>query len=336
MADRRDPIEAAADGSRDLYDVATWDERTSLDGLAVALYWLITRTAKAIVILTALVILLSILASIGLGAITDPALGILTLLSVIPALALTAYVYYSDVATSEPLTLLVVTFLLAVLTATFAAIVNSELLTLFEPFGFVGMILFYYLVVGPGEEGVKLLAVRLYAYNDARFDAVIDGAVYGAVAGLGFATIENALYIVEGIGVESLGAGFGTIDAGGEITAVRALAGPGHVIYSAFAGYYLGLAKFNPENRGPIIIKGLLIAAFIHATYNSTVGIGSALISTLVGVPALWAFVLYVILFDGLFGFILLRKLWRYRETYHDVRSEIDAGASPELTEFDP
>lgn len=47
------------------------------------------------------------------------------------------------------------------------------------------------------EESVRLLAVRLYAYNDARFAAVIDGAVCGAIAGLGFATIENGITSVE-------------------------------------------------------------------------------------------------------------------------------------------
>ncbi|TQR22379.1 hypothetical protein C9J85_12075 [Haloferax sp. wsp5] len=137
---------------------------------------------------------------------------------------------------------------------------------------FLGQVFFFFLIVGPVEETVKLLAVRLYAYSHDSFNAVIDGAVYGAMAGLGFATIENALYITRNARV-----GFRRrriIAAGGTITAVRALAGPGHVIYSAIAGYYLGLAKFNKENAGPIVIKGLILAALVHATYNSTVGLG--------------------------------------------------------------
>ena len=323
MSDRRDPVESAADQSRDLYDVATWEERTSVDGAAVALYWLLTRAAKWIVVLTAFVILIAIG---GLAALTDPAIGLLTLLSVIPAFALTAYVYWSDVTTREPLSLLVTTFVLSILLATFAAIVNTTARGFFEPLGGVGLILFYFLIVGPGEETVKIMAVWLYAYSDDRFNSVVDGAVYGAIAGLGFATIENSLYIVQNLQeageLAELSLGVSALAAGGDITAIRALAGPGHVIYSAIAGYYLGLAKFNPEHRGPIVVKGLLIAAVIHATYNSTVGIGSFAIGAVTGLPPLASFFVFIIIFDGIFGFYLLRKIWHYRAVYRSVEAE--------------
>lgn len=323
MSDRRDPVESAADESRDLYDVASWEERTSVDGAAVALYWLLTRTAKWIVVGLALVILIGIG---GLTALTEPAVGLLTLLSVIPALGLTAYVYWSDVTTREPLSLLVTTFVLSILFATFAAIVNTVARGFFEPLGAVGLVLFYFLIVGPGEETVKLMAVRLYAYSDDRFNSVVDGAVYGAIAGLGFATIENSLYIVRNLEetgeLAEITLGLSAITAGGDIAAIRALAGPGHVIYSAIAGYYLGLAKFNPENRGPIIVKGLLIAAVIHATYNSTVGIGSFAIAAVSGLPPLAAFFVFVIIFDGIFGLYLLRKIWHYRAVYRAVEAD--------------
>jgi len=334
MSARDDPIESASDGSTDLYDVATWEERTSLDGLSVAVHWLLTRSAKALVVLAALFVLLAILGQIGFGVVTDPAIAALTLLSAIPAFGLAAYVWYSDVS-NEPLSLLVATFMLAVLTATFAAVINSVLGPSFRSIGAIGMVLFFFLVVGPVEETVKLLAVRLYAYTDPRFDAVIDGAVYGAFAGLGFATIENLLYIIQRVDTAELAVGVGIIGAGEGIAAYRALAGPGHVIYSAFAGYYLGLAKFNPEDRGPILIKGLLIAAGIHALYNSTVGVGAGLLAAVTGLPSLVTFVIYVVVFDGVFGLALLRKLWHYRTTYHEVHDEIPEEVRPEVAEFD-
>jgi RsiW-degrading membrane proteinase PrsW (M82 family) len=245
---------------------------------------------------------------------------------VVPALALTAYVYYSDVTTSEPLSLLVTTFILSILFATFAAIINSYARDVFAPLGGIGLLLFYFLIVGPGEEAVKLLAVRLYAYGSDRFDAVIDGAVYGAMAGLGFAFIENALYIGRVVGeVGGVGLGLGLIGIGGDITATRALAGPGHVVYSSFAGYYLGLAKFNVGNRGPIVVKGLIIAALIHATYNATVGIASSLIQAVTGLPQLAAFLVYVLLYVGFFAALLYRKIERYRDAYRAVEGESEA-----------
>ena len=318
---QQEPIAVAADDDVDLYDVVTWEERTSLDGLAVALYWVLRRTAKAIVIVTALSLLVVIG---GAAALTDPGIAMLTALSILPALALTAYVYASDLTTNEPPSLLFATFVLSILFAAFAAIVNTVMRGFFEPFGLIGLVLFFFLIVGPGEETVKLLAVWLYAYRDRRFDAVIDGAVYGAIAGLGFATIENSLYIARVIGFGEFSIGFAVIDDGGGITAIRALAGPGHVIYSAFAGYYLGLAKFNPDHRGPIILKGILIAAAIHATYNSTVGIATGAIVTVTGLPSLAAFFIYVIAFMSLFGLVLMRKLWRYNRIHRKAHDDDD------------
>ncbi|WP_099289298.1 PrsW family intramembrane metalloprotease, partial [Halorubrum sp. C191] len=293
------------------------------------------RTAKAGVVLVAFVGLLAILGSFGLGLLFDPAIAVLLGLSVIPALGLAAYVYVSDVTTGEPLSLLVATFLLSILTATFAAILNSVLQPYFRPLGFLGIVVFFFVVVGPIEESVKLLAVRLYAYTDARFDAVIDGAVYGAIAGLGFVVIENFVYIAQNVDMAELTVGIAALGAGDGIAALRALAGPGHVVYSAFAGYYLGLAKFNPGNRGPIIVKGLVLAAAIHALYNTLVGPVTGVAAGLFGLPQVLALFGFVIVFQGAFGYVLLRKIWRYRDAYLDTRDAVGADVEPELDEFE-
>jgi len=313
-----DPVEAA-DDERDLYGISTWERRSLLDKASVAVYWLAVRTGQLLLVVLALLIFLTVG---GLSILREPSIGVLTVLSALPALALAGYVWYSDVTTSEPLSLLAATFILGVLTAGFAAVLNSLFQPVFTRLGALGMVLFFYLIVGPVEESVKLLAVRLYAYNDARFAAVIDGAVYGAVAGLGFATIENAIYISRVVGeVGGLSLGLDLIGIGGDITATRALAGPGHVVYSSFAGYYLGLAKFNPGNRGPIVVKGLIVAALIHATYNTTVGIGSGLIQAVTGLSQLPAFFVYVLLYVGGFGYLLYRKLQRYKNAYQVAHS---------------
>jgi RsiW-degrading membrane proteinase PrsW (M82 family) len=335
MPSRSDPVESRADDDRDLYDIATWEERTSLDGLSVALHWLITRSAKAIVVFVALLGLLAILGSFGLGLVFDPAVGMLVGLSAIPALGLAAYVYVSDVTTGEPLSLMVATFLLSILTATFAALLNSVAQPYFQPFGFPGLVLFFFAIVGPIEESVKLLAVRLYAYTDDRFDAVIDGAVYGAIAGLGFVVIENLVYIAQTVDLGELSLSIATLGAGDGIAALRALAGPGHVIYSAFAGYYLGLAKFNPGNRGPIVVKGLIIAAAIHALYNTLVGPVTTVLSVATGLPQLVSLFVFVLLFQGAFAYVLLRKLRRYRDAYLETRDAVDPDVKPEMTEFE-
>jgi len=338
MADG-EPVKDLADDGVDLYDIATWEQRTPLDRLSVAVHGFVVRAAWAAVIVVAFLLLLGLG---GLSALTDPLIGLLTLFSALPAFGLAAYVYYSDTTSAEPLAPLVATFLLGVLTANFAAVVNTVLEPLFSPLGYLGLAAFFFVVVGPAEEAVKLLAVRLYAYGQDTFDCVVDGAVYGAMAGLGFATVENSLFIARQVGSLGMDVGIATlIGTGGGITAVRALAGPGHVIYSAVAGYYLGLAKFNPGQRGPIVVKGLLLAAFIHATYNTTVGIVPAAIGDVLGVSPLVGFLGYVLVYDSIWGLFLLRKIRRYSVTFNRLQpsgSEAGSESGPETvdrTEFE-
>jgi RsiW-degrading membrane proteinase PrsW (M82 family) len=332
MVDGHDPVQARDDGTRDLYDVTAWEVRSPLDGIAVTLYRVLRATARLLLVLASVAILIWLLVRTDLTRITNPIVGGFTLLSILPALALVAYVWRSDVTSAEPISLLAATFALGTLFAGFAALVNGALGGVFELVPVVGTIWFFYLVVGPVEETVKWLAVRIYAFRSSRFDAVIDGAVYGAVAGLGFATIENALYITDAVGTPVIA---NVLGAGGGVTPLRAIAGPGHVIYSAFAGYYLGLAKFNRDRAGPIVIKGLLIATLIHATYNTLTFVPS-IAAAVLDVPNFVALLGFVVLYDGFFGYFLYRKLARYRATYRALYADRDEPSpATERTEFE-
>ncbi|MXV64494.1 PrsW family intramembrane metalloprotease [Natronorubrum sp. JWXQ-INN-674] len=332
MQRRNDSVERADEESRDLYDVSTWEPRSAVDLLAYSIYNGISYGLRAIVLAVAFVITLTLLVQPAVLVIDEPLLAAFFALSVVPAGLLAAFIWYTDITTSEPLGLLVVTFVLAVLFATFAAVVNSAFGPILQAIPVVGTVLFFYLIVGPVEEGVKLLAVRVFAYRSDTFDAVIDGTVYGAVAGLGFAAIENAIYISGTVATAETG----LFTAATGIATVRALVGPGHVIFSAIAGYYLGLAKFNPEQAGPIVVKGLLIAAFVHGTYNVTVGIIPDFVATTYPVSFGLAFVGYVIVFDLAVGYYLYRKIARYRRTYREVRDDTGTPPHPERTEFEP
>jgi RsiW-degrading membrane proteinase PrsW (M82 family) len=316
MSPPRDPVQEAAGAEFDLYDVATWEPRNQLDRLATGLYWFGSVSFRALVIILALAILLSQVALGSIGVIQDrPLVLVFALFSVVPALAIAAYIWHGDVARREPLGTLVATFVLAVLFASFAAVINSALGGSI-PEDSLLIVPFFFLVVGPVEEIVKLLAVRLHAFRTPQFDTVLDGAIYGAVAGLGFATIENLVYVTQGAVNAASNAGLTPLEGAFQSAASRTFAGPGHVLYSSIAGYYLGLAKFNREYAGPIVIKGLLIAAVIHATYNSLVGIVPGLIAQ-TGAMSHWeAVVGFIVSYDLLVGLYLYGKLSRYRSVY--------------------
>ncbi|MGH9800771.1 MAG: PrsW family glutamic-type intramembrane protease, partial [Blastocatellia bacterium] len=61
----------------------------------------------------------------------------------------------------------------------------------------ISRLLLFVLIVGPVEEGLKLIAVYFYAYRRPEFDESLDGVVYGASAALGFAAIENVFYLAQ-------------------------------------------------------------------------------------------------------------------------------------------
>jgi len=325
MPSEQDPVQRAAGDDLDLYDVATWEPRTVLDRASAWLYGALGTGAKALVVaLAVLIVVAQFAAATGLVLVDRPVVGVYVLLSVVPALAVAGYIWRSDATRREPLELLVVTFALGFLFAGFAAVLNSVFSGVFfgladaSP-GWVAVVapaLFYFAVVGPVEETVKWLAIRLYAFRDDRFDAVVDGAVYGAMAGLGFATIENAVYVLrEVVAVTQTAGGQQATQVAFQVAAVRTFAGPGHVIYSAFAGYYLGLAKFNPDDAGPIVVKGLVVAALIHATYNTAVtNLGA--VAEFVGLAQGVAFLAFVVVYDGVFFYVLYRKLSAYRLAY--------------------
>ena len=323
--DPPEPIQWAAEKGRDLYDVATWEPRTWLDGVSVSVYGAILASGRALVIAVAALIVAGQFVITGIATLRDPLLGVYIVLSIVPALLLFVVLWWSDVVVREPLDKLAVTFLLGFLFGLLAASLPPVAIATFAVLGGLGFVLFFYLVVGPVEETVKLLAVRLHAYRSREFNAVIDGAIYGAMAGLGFAAIENSLYITQNYLQMAGTSGLQQTTTTFQTAAFRTFAGPGHVIYSAFAGYYLGLAKFNPSNRGPIIVKGLLIAAFIHGTYNvavSNLGAVVSFVPILSGLPPTLAFFGFVIAYDGLFFTLLYAKLRRYKEVFYEVGAE--------------
>ncbi|WP_380679733.1 PrsW family intramembrane metalloprotease [Salinigranum sp. GCM10025319] len=316
--DEPPPESESTDGGAsavDTHGVTTWEPRSALDRIAVSLHGtLAARWRVFVVVLAALVLLGQFFVAFGLFA-TDPFLAVLSALSVIPALLLVWYIRRQD-TDPEPIGTLAVTFVLGGLLASFAALVNTAVGSVFRTIPLVGSVLLFFLIVGPGEEFVKWLAVRLYAFERSEFDTVVDGAMYGAAAGLGFASIENVIYIAQNA-LTAIESGTPVLAATIPTTVARSLAGPGHVLYSAFAGYYLGLAKFNRDQYGPLVVKGLLVAALLHGTYNSL----TTLLPQLLPMTALTTFG-FILLWDGALTVVLVRKLHRYRRVVSEVDDE--------------
>lgn len=104
------------------------------------------------------------------------------------------------------------------------------------------------------EEFFKLCVVALFAARVVRLDEPMDGIVYGVAASLGFAAIENAVYVQRG--------GWGTV-------ALRCFtAVPCHALVGVFIGYFVARAVTARRGRIRWLAAGLVVPVGLHAAYD--------------------------------------------------------------------
>lgn len=181
------------------------------------------------------------------------------LLALVPAAIWLVVFYLQDRAEPEPKHYVLGVFVLGLL---LAAAVGQPLIRAFDVNEWASGSLALRLVagicvIGITQEFLKYAAVRYSVFGSAEFDERIDGIIYGAAAGLGYATYLNVDYVLSNGGVD-LGIGAVRI-------AVIALA---QASFAGITGYFLGRAKF--ENRGPFWLPaGLLLAAVLNGVVTT-------------------------------------------------------------------
>jgi protease PrsW len=222
-------------------------------------------------------------------------------LSLIPCLIWLAFFYFQDWYQREPIWLIFVTFILGAASALVALVLNSGgAAVLLAVFGKTTTykVLELWLVVGPIEELVKMSAVLVFAYRRKEFDEPSDGVIYAAAAALGFAALENVLYLA---------------NRGEQIILLRGtFANPGHALYAAIWGLALSKAKAAPNlasTRAGIIALGWLIAAVVHAVYDTLCLIG--------GNSLLMTLAMLVVLMIGMFVYVEIRLIRQVLKSPH-------------------
>ncbi|MBD1378636.1 glutamic-type intramembrane protease PrsW [Metabacillus arenae] len=105
------------------------------------------------------------------------------------------------------------------------------------------------------EEFFKWFILMVTIYQHVHFDEHYDGIVYGASVSLGFATLENILFLV-GNGVEHA--------IGRAILPVSS-----HALFGVIMGYYIGKGKFSTySSKYKWLTYSLLIPIFLHGFYD--------------------------------------------------------------------
>jgi RsiW-degrading membrane proteinase PrsW (M82 family) len=155
-------------------------------------------------------------------------------------------------------------------------------------------------IIEEGLKGLAVLVVFLMFRNE--FDSVLDGVVYGAVTAMGFAAIENVLYIYRNGYVEGGWEGFWVL-----VVIRVVLVGWMHPFFTAFTGIGLAIARMTRSVLAKIIAvpTGYAIAVVAHAFHNTFSGliggIGGLLAGTFVdylGYAVMLIFVIWMIVYE--------------------------------------
>ncbi len=111
----------------------------------------------------------------------------------------------------------------------------------------------FFIVVGPVEETVKLIAAFTAISRIQKIPSPLSGLLLAIAASLGFAGGENVLYL--------LGAGI-------DVTLPRLFLGNlGHAAFSLFWGYALGVVFYHKREQ-LLIFKGLFLSGILHGAYD--------------------------------------------------------------------
>jgi RsiW-degrading membrane proteinase PrsW (M82 family) len=194
----------------------------------------------------------------GIGLITAG-----VLMALVPA-AIWLYAFYQqDRLEPEPKRLVIGVFILGALLA--AAVGQPLIRDVFRVQVWSGNnilngLLSSILIVGFIQEFLKYAAVRYTVFNSSEFDERVDGIIYGAAAGLGYATLLNLQYVIGNDGVD--------LGVGAMRVVTSALA---HASFAGVTGYFIARAKF--EQMGPFWLpSGVALAAILNGIVSYALG----------------------------------------------------------------
>ena len=181
----------------------------------------------------------------------------LLLLAIAPVLIVVLYIYFKDKFEKEPKGFLFKNFLLgataSILITAIVGVFAAKLIPLTNVTSVLQQFLKAFFVVALVEEFSKYIIVRYYSQKSKEFNEPFDGIVYAVMVSMGFAALENVLYVFQ------YGVSTGIMRA---FTAV-----PAHATFAILMGYFMGKAKFS-KNKKMLNLTGLLLATLFHGAYD--------------------------------------------------------------------
>lgn len=126
-------------------------------------------------------------------------------------------------------------------------------------------ILYIFIGVALVEEVLKYLVVRYKVLNNPECDEPLDVMLYMIISALGFAALENILFLFPA----------GPHFSIGEVLIISFSRFVGatflHALSSGIVGYFLALSIFETKKRVRLLVSGLSLATLLHGLYNFSI-----------------------------------------------------------------
>jgi RsiW-degrading membrane proteinase PrsW (M82 family) len=176
-----------------------------------------------------------------------------------PIVLILIYVYRRDRYEKEPRIVLIKSFILGALTVIPILFIEIALSNYWEQkYTLTNQMIKAaydaFIVAAGTEETFKYLAFIILIWRSKNFNEKFDGIVYAAYISLGFAAVENILYVFQ----HGMQTGF--------IRAVTAV--PAHTIFGVTMGYFLAMAKFKNSNFFFWIFLSISVPVVLHGFYD--------------------------------------------------------------------
>lgn len=180
---------------------------------------------------------------------------LLLALALAPGVAIALYIYLKDKHEREPIGLLLLSFFYGVLSIFVTLLVSWPLeLLVVNKQDAAELFADAFFKVALVEEFSKFIFIRFVLFRNKNFNEPFDGIVYAVMVGMGFATLENIVYVYQ------YGMATGILRM---FTAV-----PAHACFAILMGYYLGRAKFSKEKNLYFTLLALISATVFHGLYD--------------------------------------------------------------------
>ena len=190
---------------------------------------------------------------------------------ILPSLAWLSYYLRKDVH-PEPKRMILKVFLLGFLITLpvfFVQIGLSALLAELKLPTLIISILYWFFVIAFTEEFFKYLVVKKAVFKSSHLDEPLDIMLYMIIAALGFAALENIIYIFSPADNLSLSQ---VLNNTLIISFVRFMGATFlHTLTSGTLGYFLIIEVYERKKRGWFFLSGLFLASALHGLYNFSI-----------------------------------------------------------------